>query len=112
MPTLKDLYQAVNVAGYHKPLTAKVRGCWEENCDLYALVGDNYSLARASHALVRGCSQETRLVSVKAKDDGDYDGEALVVLNLGNEHKCRFKNLDFRSEPNSVEDTMEEGGDP
>jgi hypothetical protein len=51
------------------------------------------------------------LVSVEAKDVGDHDGDAHVILNIEKECRSRFENFDLISKPNSVEDMVDEGGD-
>jgi len=50
-------------------------------------------------------------VSTKAEDDGEHDEEAHVMLNLKEEHRSSFEKFDWRSYPNSAEETMEEGDD-
>jgi hypothetical protein len=112
-PALEYLFLAVNAATYRKPSTAEAGGGGEENRGLYAPTGENHSLARASHALVRGCLEGMRLVSMEAEDDDDHNGEA---RHADEERRFRFENFDLGSESNSVEDTMEdtvkEGEDP
>jgi len=46
---------------------------------------------------VHGCLERLLLVSMKAKDDRENNGEARVVLNLGEEHRSSFEKFDSRS---------------
>lgn len=52
-------------------------------------------LERASHALVRGCPEATRLVSAGPKHDGDHGGEERAVLDLEDDRKYKYENFNL-----------------
>jgi hypothetical protein len=92
-----DLSPAENAEGYRKQPTAEAREGWEEERSHHALAGEIHLLARTSHSPVHGCLERLLLVSMKAKDDRENNGEARVVLNLGEEHRSSFEKFDSRS---------------
>jgi hypothetical protein len=89
------------------PQTTDSKG-GEEDCGLHMPACENHLRARANHTPVRVCSEETRLVLVEVEDDIDNNREVRVVLNLEEECRSRFENFDFRSEPNSAKNTVQE----
>jgi hypothetical protein len=70
-------------------------------------VSEKHLLARANHAPWQGALEGMWPVSMKAEDNGEYGGEARVVLNLELECRSRFKNFDPKSKPNPANDPWE-----
>jgi hypothetical protein len=66
---------------------------------------ENYPRGRAlaSHAPMREGSMETRLVLVKAEDDGKHSGGACVKQDLAEESKSNFKKFNPKSLTNRQE---------
>lgn len=79
---LEDLSLAANAPSNRKPPTVEAREGREENCGLHAPTSESHSLARASHALVSGCLEGMRLVSMEVEDEGGQGGEERVELHL------------------------------
>jgi len=52
-------------------------------------------LERASHALVHGCPEATRLVSVGPEHGGNHGGEERVVFDLEDDRKSKYENFNL-----------------